>query len=68
MYITGRKSIWYNKGSAQATQVVLSHTTMQCNPTVDRGPWKQPKIKKLSKEQVSDKPCRQKKRISHCDI
>ena len=36
------------------TQVVLSHTTAQCNPMVDRGPPKQPKIKKLSKEQASD--------------
>ena len=35
------------KGSTQAE---LSHTTMQCNPTVERGPPKQPKIKKLSKE------------------
>ena len=40
------------KGSMQATQVALSHTTMQCNPTVERGPLKQPKIKKLSKEQA----------------
>ena len=38
------------KGSAQATQAVLSHTTAQCNPTVERGPLKQPKIKKLSEE------------------
>ena len=38
------------KGSAQATQAALSHTTVQCNPTVERGPPKQPKIKKLSKE------------------
>ena len=43
------------KGSVQATQVALSHTTMQCNPMVERGPPKQPKIKKLSKEQASDK-------------
>ena len=43
------------KGSMQATQAVLSHTTAQCNPTVERGPLKQPKIKKLSKEQASDK-------------
>ena len=40
------------KGSMQATQVVLSYSTMQCNPTVERGPLKQPKIKKLSKEQA----------------
>ena len=25
------------KGSAQATQVALAHTTAQCNPTVERG-------------------------------
>ena len=43
------------KGSAQATQAVLSHTTMQCNPMMKRGPPKQPKIKKLSKEQTVDK-------------
>ena len=43
------------KGSAQAMQVALAHTTAQCNPTVERGPTKQPKIKKLPKEQASDK-------------
>ena len=43
------------KGSAQVTQAVLSHTTVQCNPMVERGLPKQPKIKKLSKEQASDK-------------
>ena len=43
------------KGSMQVTQAVLSHTTARCNPMVDRGPLKQPKIKKLSKEQASDK-------------
>ena len=43
------------KGSAQATQAALSHTRVQCNPTVERGPPKQPKIKKLSKEQAADK-------------
>ena len=43
------------KGSMQATQVALSHTTMQCNPMVERGLPKQPKIKKLSKEQAFDK-------------
>ena len=43
------------KGSAQATRATLSHTTMQCNPTVERGPLKQPKIKKLSKEQAANK-------------
>ena len=50
------------KGSAQATQVALSHTTTQCNPTVERGLPKQPKIKKLSKEQASDKTTHTKKK------
>ena len=48
------------KGSAQATQAVLSHTRVQCNPTVERGPQKQPNIKKLSKELAADKHTRTK--------
>ena len=36
-------------------QAALAHTTAQCNPTVKRGPAKQPKIKKLPKGQTSDK-------------
>ena len=43
------------KGSVQATQAALAHTTVQCNPTVERGPPRQPKIKKLSKDQASEK-------------
>ena len=43
------------KGSAQAMQAVLAHTRVQSNPTVERGPPKQPKIKKLSKEQAANK-------------
>ena len=50
------------KGSAQATQAVLSHTTMQCNPVVERGLLKQPKIKKLSKEQALDKTMQTKEK------
>ena len=50
------------KGSAQATQAALSHTTVQCNPTVERGPPKQPKIKKLSKEQAADKTMQTKEK------
>ena len=50
------------KGSAQATQVALSHTIMQCSPVVERGPPKQPKIKKLSKEQASDKTTQTKEK------
>ena len=51
------------KGSTQATHTALSHTTMQCNPTVERGPPKQPKIKKLSKEQAVDKTTQTKKKV-----
>ena len=43
------------KGSAQATHMALAYTMAQCNPTVERGPAKQPKIKKLPKGQASDK-------------
>ena len=43
------------KGSTQVTQAALSHTRVQSNPTVERGPSKWPKIKKLSKEQAADK-------------
>ena len=43
------------KGSAQAMQAALAHTMAQCNPIVERGPAKQPKIKKLPKEQASDR-------------
>ena len=50
------------KGSTQATQAVLSHTTTQCNSTVERGLPKQPKIKKLLKEQASDKTTQTKEK------
>ena len=50
------------KGSAQVTQAALSHTTAQSNPMVERGPPKQPKIKKLSKEQASDKTTQTKEK------
>ena len=50
------------KGSMQATQAALSHSTVQCNPTVERGPPKQLKIKKLSKEQALDKTTQAKEK------
>ena len=50
------------KGSAQATQAALSYTTTQCNLTVERQPLKQPKIKKLSKEQAADKTMQTKEK------
>ena len=44
------------RGSAtQATQAALSHTGVQSNPMVERGPPQQPKIKKLSKDQAAEK-------------
>ena len=48
------------KGSGQATQAALSHTRVQSNPTVERGPPKQPKIKKLSKERAIKKATQMK--------
>ena len=54
---TSQEERFYNtiKGSAQATQAVLSYTTAQCNPTVERGPDRKLKIKLLSKEKAKDK-------------
>ena len=48
------------RGSAQATQVALSHTRTQSNPTVERGPPQQPKIKKLSKDKAAEKATQMK--------
>ena len=41
------------RGSTQATQAALSHTRAQSNPTVERGPPRQPKIKKPSKDKAT---------------
>ena len=43
------------RGSAQAMQVALSHSRVQTNPTVERGPPRRPKIKKLSKDKAAEK-------------
>ena len=48
------------RGSAQATQVALLHTRAQSNPTVERGPPQQPKIKKLSKDKAAEKATQMK--------
>ena len=48
------------RGSTQATQVALSHSRAQTNPTVERGPPQRPKIKKLPKDKASEK-CTQTK-------
>ena len=50
------------KDSMQVTRAALSHTTVQCNLMVERGPPKQRKIKKLSKEQASDKTMQTKEK------
>ena len=43
------------RGSAQATQVALSHSRAQTNLIVERGPPQRPKIKKLSKDKAAEK-------------
>ena len=43
------------RGSAQAMQVALSHSRAQTNLTVERGPPRRPKIKKLSKDKAAEK-------------
>ena len=43
------------RGSAQATQVALSHSRAQTNLTVERGPPRRPKIKKLPKDKAAEK-------------
>ena len=48
------------KGFAQATQAALLHTRVQSNPMVERGPPRQPKIKKLSKERAMEKATQMK--------
>ena len=48
------------KGSSQATQAVLLHTRVQSNLMVERGPLRQPKIKKLSKERAVEKATQMK--------
>ena len=41
--------------STQATQVALSHSRVQTNPTVERGTLRRPKIKKLSRDKAAEK-------------
>ena len=43
------------RGSAQATQAALAHTRAQCNPTVERGLPRQPRIRQLSQDKAEDK-------------
>ena len=48
------------KRSTQATQAALSHRRAQSNPTVERGPPRQPKIKKLSKDWAAEEATQMK--------
>ena len=41
--------------SPLATQIVLSHSRAQANPTVERGPTHKVRVKKLPKEKAEDK-------------
>ena len=50
------------KGSVQATQAALGHSMVQCNPMVEQGPPKQPKIKKIHKGQTSEKVTQSKEK------
>ena len=43
------------KGSTQATQAALSHYRVQTDPTVERGPPRRPKIKKLPRDKATEK-------------
>ena len=43
------------RGSVQATQVALSHSRVQMNPTIERGPPQRPKIKKLPRDKAAEK-------------
>ena len=61
LYSTVKGSVQVTQAT-QATQVALAHTMVQCNPTVERGPPKQPKIKKLPKGQALDKATQTKEK------
>ena len=43
------------RGSTQAMQAALSHSRAQTNLTVERGPPRRPKIKKLSTDRAAEK-------------
>ena len=43
------------RGSTQATQAALAYSRVQTNPTVERGPPRRPKIKKLPRDKAAEK-------------
>ena len=55
------------RGSAQAMQAALSHSRAQTNLTVERGPPRRPKIKKLSKDKAVEKGTQTKDKKSKRD-
>ena len=55
------------RGSAQAMQAALLHSRAQTNLTVERGPPRRPKIKKLSKDKAAEKGTQTKDKESKCD-
>ena len=50
------------RGSVQATQAALSHSRVQTNPTIERGPPQRPKIKKLPRDKAAEKGTQTKDR------
>ena len=55
------------KGSAQATQAALSHSRVQTNPTIERGPPQRPKTKKLPRDKAAEKGTRLRIRKNKCN-
>ena len=55
------------RGSAQAMQVALVHTRAQTNLTVERGPPRRPKVKKLPKEKATERATQTKDEEKSCD-
>ena len=43
------------RGSTQAIKAALSHSRVQTNPTIERGPPRRPKIKKLPRDKAAEK-------------
>ena len=54
-------------GSALATQIALSHSMAQSNPTVKRGPSCKVRIKKLPKDNAKDKATQTAKATKQSD-
>ena len=52
---TSQEERLYDTIKGSATQAALAYTMAQCNPTVKRGPDRQPKLKPLPKDKAQDK-------------